>query len=372
MRSVLSGDCSRRRAGRAGGERGFALTVVLFGLAALGLASVAGYYVVRTESRLASNDRDAMRALFVAQSGLERFAGEHLGALPDTAVGYEIAGGRATVTVRKVLDLQFPDQLHLITSVGTVEDPRLGGLPARRTVRQLAVYRRAAMNVPGAIAAPHGIHKNGGSGIISGYDKATAGTCPEGGQDPVAGVVVPEGGYRQSGGASVPEGEPDIREEADSLAVAQLVDVPWAEMVGGAVPADYTVPPQAWPQFGSLPSDLYPTILVKGDITVGPANSGRGVLIVTGSITMNGAFKWDGVILVGKRLKSNGNNTVYGAVATGLNVLLGQTVEGVDSVYPTDLGNGTKTFQYHSCNVLNAGSRIAYLRVVPNTWWERF
>jgi hypothetical protein len=95
-------------------------------------------------------------------------------------------------------------------------------------------------------------------------------------------------------------------------------------------------------------------------------------LIVTGSLTMSGAFAWDGIILVGKRMKSNGNNNVYGAVATGLNVLLGQTVAGVDSVYPTDLGNGTKVFQYNSCNVLKAGKKLAYLRMLPNTWWERY
>ncbi|MGH7544936.1 MAG: pilus assembly PilX family protein [Gemmatimonadota bacterium] len=364
------GQRPRRRVGREGG---FALTVVLFGMVALGLASVAGYYVVRTESRLAANERDATRALFVAQSGLERFVGEHQGALPPAATTYSVQGGTATVTLRKVVNLEFPNELYLITSAGTVPDPRFPNLPARRAVQQFAVYRRAAMNVAGAITAPHGIHKNGAAGVISGNDAATTSTsCPDGPQPSVAGVVVPEGGYSQSGGAPVPQGTPGIREETDSLAVAKLVDVPWSDLTSGGVPTDYVLPPQTWPNFGSLPGDAYPTILVDGDIILGPSEAGRGTLIVTGSVTMSGAFAWDGIILVGKRMKSNGNNTVYGAVATGLNVLLGQTVAGVDSVYPSDLGNGTKVFQYNSCNVLKAGKKLAYLRVLPNTWWERF
>jgi hypothetical protein len=335
-------------------EAGFALTVVLFGLVALGLASAAGYFVVRTESRLAANERDATRALFIAQSGLERYVGELQGTLP-AATTYSIAGGTALVTVRKVIDLEFPNELYLITSVGTVLDPRFPDLPAQRTVQQYAIYRRAALNAAAAIAAPHGLHKNGGSGVISGHDASTSSTCPDGGQPSVAGVLVPEAGYSQSGGSSVPTGDPDIREEQDSLAVAKVVDVPWAELIGGGVPMDYVIPSQSWPSFASLPADAYPTILVDGDIALGPSNTGRGVLLVTGSVTISGAFQWDGIILVGKRLKSDGNNTVYGTVATGLNVLLGETVAGVDSVYPTDLGNGTKTFQYHSCNVVKAG-----------------
>jgi hypothetical protein len=346
---------------------------VLFGMVALGIGSAAAFYLVRTESRLAWNERDISRAFAVAQAGLERFVGENLGALPTAPVTYDLPGGRATVSWRKVLDLEFPNHLVVLTSVGEVADRRFAGPAARRVVRQYGIYRRAPLNVSGAIAAPHGIHKNGSAGVISGYDAASPSQCPEGGQDPVAGVVVPPGGYTQSGGGTqVPKGDPPVREEADSLAVARLVDVPWKELISGGVPMDYVIPPQGWPNFAALPPQFYPTILVNGNVTLGPAHTGRGTLIVTGNVTLNGAFQWQGVILVGKRLVSNGNNNVYGTVATGLNVLLGDEVVGVDSVYPTDLGNGTKVFQYHSCNVINAGKRLAYLRMLPNTWWEGF
>jgi hypothetical protein len=52
---------------------------------------------------------------------------------------------------------------------------------------------------------------------------------------------------------------------------------------------------------------------------------------------------------------------VQGAVVTGLTIQLGQTV-GI-----SDVGNGTKTFRYDSCNVANAASRFGGLVPFRNT-----
>jgi hypothetical protein len=64
---------------------------------------------------------------------------------------------------------------------------------------------------------------------------------------------------------------------------------------------------------------------------------------VQGYLTIGGSQTWKGVILVGGIITSNGNNSVYGSVTTGLNVKLGL------SVPQQAIGNGTKTYQYHAC-----------------------
>jgi hypothetical protein len=77
-------------------------------------------------------------------------------------------------------------------------------------------------------------------------------------------------------------------------------------------------------------------------------------------MTMGGSLKWDGIIFVGGTLTSSGSNTVKGAIVTGLNVLLGQ------SVAASDLGNGTKTFLYDSCIVANALKKFNGLAPLRN------
>ena len=78
-------------------------------------------------------------------------------------------------------------------------------------------------------------------------------------------------------------------------------------------------------------------------------------------MTISGALQWDGIILVGGTLTSNGSNSVNGAVVAGLNVLIGEN-PGV-----SDVGNGTKTYRYDSCNVAEAGRRFAGLAPLQNT-----
>ncbi|HEX4602173.1 MAG TPA: hypothetical protein VH116_12320 [Gemmatimonadales bacterium] len=74
----------------------------------------------------------------------------------------------------------------------------------------------------------------------------------------------------------------------------------------------------------------------------------------------------DGVALVGGNLISNGNTVVEGAVVTGLNVELGQ------SVPMASVGNGTKTYQYNSCNVARAMAKTAKLVGVTNAWVDKW
>ena len=93
--------------------------------------------------------------------------------------------------------------------------------------------------------------------------------------------------------------------------------------------------------------------------------SGQGALIVEGSLTMNGSWDWDGIVLVGDNFTTNGNATVDGAILAGLNTILGE------SPPDSDLGNGTKNFRFHSCNIMQA-SQAAFggLFEIPGTWSE--
>jgi hypothetical protein len=72
----------------------------------------------------------------------------------------------------------------------------------------------------------------------------------------------------------------------------------------------------------------------------------------------------DGIVLVGGVLTSNGNNTVMGATITGLNVKTGTNVA------QEAVGNGNKTYQYHSCNIASALNHIGSLQRIKNGWTD--
>lgn len=60
---------------------------------------------------------------------------------------------------------------------------------------------------------------------------------------------------------------------------------------------------------------------------------------------------------MGGALTSNGNSTVDGAMISGLNTKLGMTVP------VSDVGNGTKTYRYDSCDVESAVG--SFIGLVP-------
>jgi hypothetical protein len=221
-----------------------------------------------------------------------------------------------------------------------------------------------------SFASGSGLQKNGGAGTISGVDQAPGGDpkCPNSPAATVAGVAVPPGGYTQSGGGLVPQGAPDVYEAPSGIELLQSTGVPWNKIVNeGLLAPDYTVPPDSWPDFGSMGPDEWPVIYVKNNIEVTPTESGRGTLIVRNNLTMNGSFEWDGLVLVGGYVTSNGYQTVQGATITGLNELIGETTPA------SDLGNGNKKFLYESCN-LTMASKAAFggLAEVPGSWFERW
>jgi hypothetical protein len=163
----------------------------------------------------------------------------------------------------------------------------------------------------------------------------------------------------QSGGTSVPTGSPPIQNLGTQAQADSSVKIDWDGIVNhNAITPDIAIPGGTWPSFAS--PTYYPVIMVSGNITL--PTGGRGLLIVTGDATLTGAETWDGLILVGNHLISNGNNTVTGAVITGLNVKLGVPVT------PNDIGNGTKVFRYNSCSIASALQQYGRLMPYTNAW----
>jgi len=347
-------------------ERGSALMIVLVALVGLTALAAAGMALTETELRASQNQEAGTNAFYAADAGLQHYLGTKTQATSTDTFTY--AAGSAVVEGEKMLDLPNDRVLYRVRSISASAPPEGG--TASRTVSRLALFSSGSVVAKASFASGSGLIKNGGAGTISGADHAVAGNpdCPNSPAATVAGVAVPPGGYAQSGGGLVPEGAPDVYEAPSGIELLQSTGVPWNKIVNeGLLAPDYTIPPDSWPDFGSMGSDEWPVVYVKNNIEVTPTHSGRGTLIVRNNLTMNGSFEWDGLVLVGGYVTSNGYQTVQGATITGLNELIGETTPAAD------LGNGNKKFLYHSC-YLTYASKAAFggLSEVPGSWFERW
>jgi hypothetical protein len=356
---------SARRA--ASDERGAALVIVLIALVGLTALAAAGMVTTGSDLKIASNMDASTRAFYAADAGLKTFIGSNTdGTSGATYVNDSLT--TVTVTPVKLTEIEGGRVLYRITSTATyVQAP---GDTASRSISQVAIFSDGSIAVPASFTSAAGFIKSGDAGVISGQDWATSGNpkCPKSPKPAVAGVKVPPSGYSQSGGIPVPDGDPPIDEGQTGEEMLKSMGLDWDGVVnGGLIGPDYTVPPDSWPNFATLPADEWPVIYVEDNIALSPSNTGRGTLIVRNNLTMNGSFNWDGAILVGGYITSNGYQTVEGATVAGLNILLGETVAA------TDIGNGNKVFKYHSCKLKQA-TQAAFggLSEMPGTWSETF
>jgi hypothetical protein len=349
-------------------RRGAALPVVILLMVILALSLTAAFTLNSSELRVVDNQQEQIEAFALAESGRERYLNDRasFGFVGEPAASESIrvvqASGYADVVVTRVRQSAggVPG-LYALRSTGVRTNVRMAGVPAAtRTVGQISKWETGMMNVPGAWTSLSGIHKNGGSGVITGVDEC--GALPA-----VGGVAVPTTpGYSQNGGASVPTGVPPIKDLGPQPASNDSARVDWAGVLSGAslVP-NVTVPPQAFPPASAFSDPNYwPIIKVTGNLTL--PNNGRGVLIISGNFTLSGGQQWDGVVLVGGTLTSNGNTTVRGVTITGLNQQLGIPVPR------SDVGNGNKTFRYNSCLVARALQPMAGLVPLDNAWADNW
>lgn len=344
---------------------GFALPMAILVIGVLTVGVAAAFTRVESEQRVNRDREAAVDAFALAQTGLERFlvSRSSLGftsappAVSESA-RINLGGGYADVVLRRVRPaVGADDPLYVVRSHGvTTQTSATLNRSAEHTVAQYAFFRPGQMQVRSAWTAITGLVKNGGSGTISGEDEC--GVMPD-----VAGVTVPNNGYQQNGGAPVPDGTPPIEELGTVSETADAINIDWDAIVNhGAVTPDLVIPGDTWPSFAD--PNYWPVIRINGDFSV--PTSGRGTLIVTGDLTVSGSTKWDGILLVGGVTNANGNNTVRGAVISALNTKLGMTVG------TSDVGNGTKTYVYNSCNVANALARFGTLIPMQNTWVDNW
>lgn len=353
-----------RTFGRAA-RPGFAipLTLMLVVLLTVGVSTT--FARMQTERR-ADQDRQArIDAFSYAQMGLERFVTERttlgFASLPPAAVEsttIAMPGGFATVVLRRVKQKTLTrPALYIVKSRGVRNTGSVSWMPpAEQTSAQYSIWREGNMQVLAGWTSLSGILKNGGSGTMTGFDGC--GVMP-----PVAGVAVAENDYTQNGGGLVPTGNPNVLDLGPQATANNAVDIDWNGILNlNAMPPDLVIPPGLWPV--AWPVGWWPVIRVNGDFTL--PTSGRGTLIVTGDLDLNGNVTWAGIALVGGSIISNGTNNVQGATVSGLNEKLGINVA------VSDVANGTKIFQYNSCNVLSALRRYSTLMQVPKTWSDNW
>jgi hypothetical protein len=341
------------------GRRGFALPTALLVIMMMTIMIAAGFSLVSAERRSVSDQKSEISAFEIAEQGLELFlirrdsllptASKIPGAKDSVRIGF--ANGYADVSLTRIRPVQGTlSGLYVVRSRGVETVGRYAGSPEGvRTVAQYVLWEPAPMQVLAGWTALSGLDKNGNAGTLGGTDQC-------GVADSVAGVAVPlNPGYTGDSTA------------ASSITTITMdsVHIDWASIVNAnAIQPTITIPGGSWPTATQwTDTTFYPIIRINGDYT--PPSSGRGMLIVTGNLTLNGSIGWKGVLLVGGDIVSNGDNGISGATVSGLNVKLGTYV-------PISTGNGTKQYNYNSCEVAKATTPAGALVTLRNTWVDNW
>jgi hypothetical protein len=356
-------------------RRGFAIPIALLVIAVLTIMIAGGFSIVSAERRSVADQKSQINAFRIAEQGLEIYLVRRDSLLAGTqnytkvpgakdSVQITLPGGYANVSLTRLRPPRGSQSgLYVVRSKGTETVGAYAGTPQGvRTVAQYVLWEPAPMQVLAGWTALSGLQKNGAAGTLGGIDM-----CGENGA--VAGVVVPA--YPGYEGKMVAVGNPPI----DSIPAPDSVEIDWDGIVNhGLIDATITLPGGVWPttalqnSFNDTSIKYYPIIRVNGNFDL--LSSGTGMLIVTGNLTISGNKGWRGVILAGGVLTSNGNNAilgggVQGAVISGLNVKLGMDVD-------ESLANGTKQYNYNSCEVAKATTLMGALVTLRNTWVDNW
>ncbi len=372
---------------RGDARRGIALPMMLLMTILLTVSLGAGFLIASGEHGV-STDHDAeLKAYTVAQEGIERYLTDVTAlpaALPDTRT-ISVGGGTATVTLRVFRSALTAGivPIYAITSVGqaTARDLRRAASDAvpERSISQMVIWQPGTIDVQAAFTSMGTLNaKNGVSGTVSGVNQ-----CATGVPAVIAGLVVPNDSLlMNSHNTNFIDGNPDntpvyigtpgpTGTAADSVAT----QVDWAGILNGTtgISPDFTLDRTTsqskywtgtWPTAAQF--NNWPVVMVKGSITNGDNFTGNGVLIVTGNADLTN-ITWHGIVMIGGEASLSGSATkVYGALYTGLNVLLGQTVP------ETVIGNGNMLVQYNSCDVSRALQNYGGWRRLQNTWADNW
>ncbi len=370
---------------------GFALPVAILIIAILTAALAAGFASTTAETDANLVVRGQGRALAFAEAGLEEFLVKRqtlcstAGAVclnPDPSAGTTVdseevtvgfSGGSARIkSIRIRPHTSSTDTsavLFFVRSRGIDSTVKIGGagstVLAQRVVGTYATWNTMTMQVLSAWTSISGLTKNGNAGIIDGNDQC-------GVKAAVAGVTSDRNDVVVSGGWQ-PSGNPPWDTSQTQAQLEARMKIDWNSIINGnAIPADFTVPPDAFPNASWFSADTsrWPVIRVHVNNYTLP-NAGRGMIIADSNFTISGSNMWDGIVLVGGALTSNGNNTTAGATVSGLNLLLPGAVQPPPgTLTDNSVANGQKTYVYNSCKVARATTRMMSYRAMPNAWMD--
>ncbi len=423
-------------------RKGVVLPMVLIILAVLSAAVAGAFSYVSAEGRIADARQGEQDALLVAQAGMAMFMAAPPTTMTDSMAptsGSARVAPDSSVTTRLTLDVsdvrlrrmsggtRVPDTAEVKAFLwrrGTTATDsslwliRVRGIVARATnARMPAIERTITMTawfvptgtggssgsgtggltVLSAWVSLSGASRNGGAGTYSGADACGQDT------DRFAFVVAKNAGAGWSGssnGLSV-KGVDSTR-TISTLSAA--LNLPWTTASGltGVTP-DLIVDPAGGTT--GLPSTACarmssdtgyaPTILVNNTggssyalgSLCGNGVRIRGRVMITGSATSNGGSggPYEGVFLIGESFTFNGNNSISGAVVSGLRATsdAGWATSAILAANRATF-NGNKTVTYNSCAVSRAmrgvsgsagASATTGLKAVRNTYsdqWSAF
>lgn len=358
-------------------RQGIALPMMLLLTLLLSISLGAGFLLAGSEHAVGADHDSELKAYAVAQEGIERYLTDVSSlpaTLPDTRT-ISVPGGTATVTLRAVRTAGANNTaIYAITSVGqaTTRGLRRSARDAvpERSISHFVVIQPAAMDLDAAFTSLSGMQKNGVSGTVSGVNECATGTPV------VAGVAVPNTQFNQSGGNSNwIDGNPDntpsyIGTGGTGGTAKDVVDIDWASILNGTLAPDFVVNRLVSPATGSIPSSAqfanWPVLMIKGNLNNGDNFDGKGVLIVTGNADFSN-ITWRGVVLIGGEADLSGSATkVHGAVVSGLNIKLGQSVNSAA------VGNGNFLVRYNACDIASALMKFGGWRRLQNTWADNW
>lgn len=345
-----------RARGGASSEGGFALALVVLLLFAIAVAGAAGYQAVRTEFFQSQQSSETGLALAVAEAGLQWYIGGQRGQVADTTQ-YDLNGGTAVITTRKVAELSDEEDLYLVTSEGTYTDPRYPQVPAVRVVSQYTIYKKIPMNTLAPLITSSARVRVQDDGYVDGRDLASAGQCPGAPTADIAGVVARAQVQERSGGTI--HGSPEGLTISPFETLTDSVGLAWEIYSDPNFPVDYD---GSWPNFWSLPADSFPVVRWNGNFSPNWFRNGRGVLIIDGELQIpNWSFwTWYGIVIADdiQDVGRWGYFWLYGALVGGQGSQMGNL----------DMQRGD--VRYHSCYVAWAGASLAHMEPVSNSWWE--
>ncbi len=352
---------ARRTARRiAGRPEGFGLLASLFVLILIGAIGIAGIALTEKDMMAGRAVRQSAKAFYAAEAGLNAVLSgwESAGygtllAVPgdSTTVGpMTIENGFSYEGIVRRVDGGSATQIYVIRVTAS------GPGSARRMLRRVVFVPPPGGVITSALVSATGLSLDE-ENEISGYDHCA------GSSNDVAGVTLPPGTFSEDDDDNTVEGDPDFVYD-DSTAIVAATGIDWAGLMGGTPAPDVTIPP------GSLPSSYPPgewkhIFIDKASHTLPEGMNGRGLLVVRGNLRMDEETSWDGVILVGGRLTMDDEDIrITGALVTGLNKLLGQSVTGKTKF------DEESRLRYSSCYVDSAFATLTTIRRVSNGWLE--